>query len=325
MFCSRLILLAALCTVAPASAATWAEQMFDSLKKDFGPVPRGPLLQHTFQITNNTKNVVTVSSVRVSCGCVSAVVVKGSLQPGESTQLIANMDTTRFTGVRAVTIFVQFSQPAFEEVRLVVQSDMRADFAITPGALTFGQVKKGTTPTASVTVTFHGHRDARIHKVKSDTNYVQASVTEVRRTEVEVVYRLTAKLRADTPVGRWFTDVWIESSLPGLNAIRVPVNVEVQPALTVTPPILALGTIKLNQEASGRVILRGSIPFKILSIKGQGDGINVAHDDAVKELHLLTIKGTPAQVGKWNHKLTVVTDLKEDAEVEIVLDADVVP
>lgn len=325
MFRSSLVLLAAVCAVAPVSAATWAEEMFDSLKKDFGPVPRGPMLQHTFKITNNSKNVVTISSIRVSCGCVSAVVAKGQLQPGESTQLIANMDTTRFTGVRAVTVFVQFTQPAFEEVRLIVQSDMRADFTITPGSLTFGQAKKGSAPTASVTVTFHGNRDARITKVKADTNYVEPSVTEVRRNDAEVVYTLTAKMRADTPVGRWFTDVWLETSVAGLSTIRVPLNVEIQPALTVTPSLLALGSIKATQESSGRVIVRGTTPFKILSIKGQGEGVSVAHDDAAKELHILTIKGTPAKAGKWNRKLTVVTDLKEDAEVEIALDADVQP
>ena len=325
MFCSRLILLAAFWAVAPVSAANWAEELFDSLKKDFGPVPRGPLLQHSFQITNRTKNVVTISSVRVSCGCVSAVVVKGTLQPGESTQLIANMDTTRFTGVRAVTIFVQFSQPALEEVRLVVQSDMRADFSITPGVLSFGQAKKGSTPSASVTVTFHGRPDARITKVKADSNYVQPRLTEVRRNELEVVYTLSAKMRADTPVGRWFTDVWLESSLPGLQAIRVPVNVEIQPALTVSPALLPLGSVSVNQEAKGRVIVRGTQPFKILSVKGQGEDLSITYDAVAKELHILTIKAMPAKAGKWSRKLTVVTDLKEDAEVDLMLEADVQP
>ena len=325
MFCSRLILLAAFWAVAPVSAANWAEELFDSLKKDFGPVPRGPLLQHSFKITNHTKNVVTISSVRVSCGCVSAVVVKGTLQPGESTQLIANMDTTRFTGVRAVTIFVQFSQPALEEVRLVVQSDMRADFSITPGALSFGQAKKGSTPSASVTVTFHGRPDARITKVKADSNYVQPSLTELRRNDAEVVYSLSAKMRADTPVGRWFTDVWLESSLPGLQAIRVPVTVEIQPPLTVSPATLQLGSIPAAQEAKARVIVRGTQPFKILSIKGHGDDLRVSYDSAAKELHLLSIQAIPAKAGKWSRKLTVVTDLKEDAEVDLMLEADVQP
>jgi hypothetical protein len=318
------ILLATLVAVTPTFAGTWAEDLFDSLKKDFGPVPRGPLLEHRFTITNNTKNVVTISSIRVSCGCVSAVVLKGQLQPGESTSLVANMDTTRFTGVRAVTVFVQFTQPVLEEVRLTVQSDMRADFTITPGSLNVGQAKKGSAPSASVTVTFHGNRDAKITKIKADSNYVLPTLTETRRDH-EVVYTVSAKMRPDTPVGRWFTDVWLETNVAGLSTIRVPLNVEIQPALTVTPPVLALGSIAANKENGGRVILRGTTPFKILAIKGQENGVRVQHEDVSKELHVLTIQTEFAQPGPVKRKLTVVTDLKEDNEVDIHLEADIQP
>src|SRR5262245_8431126 len=153
----RLVLVAALGLASPAGAATWAEGLFDALSKDFGSVPRGPLLAHDFRVTNNTKSAVTISSVRVSCGCVTALARASTLKPGESTTVYATMDTTRFVGAKVVTIFVQFSQPQFEEVRLLVQANGRTDFLVTPDTLRFGPVKRGTSPTTSTTVTFYGH------------------------------------------------------------------------------------------------------------------------------------------------------------------------
>src|SRR3954468_21697652 len=114
-----------------ASAGTWAQGLFDELSKDFGSVPRGPLLTHHFRVVNRTKQAVNVSSVRVSCGCVTATANKTHLEPGEETTIYATMDSTRFVGAKSVTIFVQFDQPSFDEVRLFVQANGRNDFAVT--------------------------------------------------------------------------------------------------------------------------------------------------------------------------------------------------
>lgn len=320
-----LVLVVSLVTGSFLPAATWAEALFDDLKKDFGSVQRGPALQHHFRVTNNSKNVVTISSVRVSCGCLTVVAQKGQLQPGESTTLHASMDTGRFIGFRAVTVFVQFSTPAFEEVRLVVQANARTDFAISPDSLAFGQVTRGTSGTASVTLTFYGHREAQVLKVKSDTNYVTPSVVETRRLDHEVVFTITAKLREDTPVGKWYTDVWLESSVLGLNQIRVPVTVEVLPALTVTPPLLSLGAVKVGAEGGGKVLVRGATPFKITAIKGAGDGVNVTHDDKEREVHIINIKTLVGTAGKLDRTLTIVTNLKTDNEVQIKLDGAIQP
>src|SRR3954451_24213188 len=108
-----LVLVAALSAAESASASTWAQGLFDETSKDFGSVPRGPLLTHHFRVVNRTKQAVNVSSVRVSCGCVTATAMKTYLAPGEETTIYATMDTTRFTGPKSVTVFVQFDSPSF--------------------------------------------------------------------------------------------------------------------------------------------------------------------------------------------------------------------
>ena len=160
-----LVLLAGLGMAAPASAGSWADALFEELSKDFGSVPRGPTLYHSFQLTNNTESTVHISRVRVSCGCVSASALKDQLAPGESTAIQAQMDTRRFHGVKGVTIFVRFDRPYWEETRLWVQANSRDDISVNPDEIAFGQVKQGSTPQASITVTFLGGTRSRITAV----------------------------------------------------------------------------------------------------------------------------------------------------------------
>lgn len=320
-----LVLVAGLLIAGPLPAATWADAVFDELKKDFGSVPRGPTLTHHFRITNSTKQSLAIASVRVSCGCVTAVAAKGLLSPGESTILTAHMDTTRFIGPRTVTIFVQFSSPAFEEVRLWVQANSRNDFHLTPDTLAFGSVKRGTTPNSSVTLTFHGNREARITRARPESNYVQPVVVETRRLDHEVVYTITTKLRADTPVGKWFTDLWLETNVPGLAQVRVPLTVEVESPLTISPPLLVLGGVKAGSESEKKVIVRGVAPFRIMAVKGTGAEVTVRHDAERREVHVLTIKARPTKEGKLARSLQVVTDLKGDNVIDFRVDGDVLP
>ena len=138
---SSVAMLALLVAGGWVQGASWADAMFEELSKDFGSVPRGPALTHYFRVTNNTAQAVTIGKVRVSCGCTSAVVLKNQLQPGEQTFVQAQMDTTRFVGIKNVTIYVQIISPASEEVRLWVQANGRNDFAVSPDTLQFGVVR----------------------------------------------------------------------------------------------------------------------------------------------------------------------------------------
>ena len=301
-----------------AHAGTWGDSLFDELSKDFGSVPRGPTLTHEFHVTNNTKNVVRISSVRVSCGCVSATALKGTLNPKEETSIVAKMDTTRFTGSKTVTIYVQFDQPNFDEVRLWVQANGRNDFTLTPDTLAFGQVKRGVASTSSVKIKFYGNIDAKILSVKSESNYVQPTITEIKRADSEVEYELKTKLRADTPVGKWYTDVWIKTNIATMEQVRIPLTVEVESPLTVTPSIITLGVIKANEETMRKIIVRGAAPFRITQIKGIDASTLVAFDSKLaREVHVLTIKVKPGMSGKIDKVLRVITDMKTDNEIDV--------
>src|SRR5438093_390889 len=134
-----LVLFAAVWATAPAFAGSSADAMFDALYRDFGSVPRGPMLTHHFRLTNHTSAPVHIAGLRVSCGCVTAVALQSELAPGESTSIHAQMDTHRFVGSKRVTIFVQFDRPRWEEVNLWVQATARDDLTVAPESLALRQ------------------------------------------------------------------------------------------------------------------------------------------------------------------------------------------
>lgn len=321
----NLVLFAGLWVASTAGAATWADALFTELSKDFGSVPRGPTLTHPFRVTNTTRNTITISGIRVSCGCVSTTVGKYVLNPGEETVVTAKMDTTRFTGLKSVTIYVQFSSPTFDEVRLWVQANGRNDFNITPDTLAFGQVKRGASPIATVRVTFYGNGESRILQAKAESNYVVPTFKEVHRHAHEVAYDVSVKLREDTPVGKWYTDMWVKTNILTMPQVRVPLTVEVESPLTVSPSVVLLGAVKVEDESMRRIIVRGIKPFKITTVKGADDMVVVAAPSKEsREVHVLTIRLKPTRSGNVDRLLRVVTDLKDENEIDFRVQAMVV-
>jgi hypothetical protein len=326
MFRFRLVVLVGLLAATPAGAASWADALFDDLSKDFGSVPRGPTLTHLFRLTNNTGSAVHIASLRVSCGCVNATALQADIAPGQTTAVQAQMDTRRFSGSKSVTIYVQFDRPNWEEVRLWVQANGRDDLTVTPEALNLGKVKRGAAPSASTTVTFLGNTGWQILEVQRESNYVQTNLQEIRRQETEVSYQLTASIRNDAPVGKWFTDVWLRTNNPAMPRVRVPLMVEIESPLTVSPTTVVLGQLKPGAESERRVIVRGVKPFKITAVQGTDAELTVKDStEEAKPIHVLTVRLKPSKAGEWNKVLKVVTDLKDEGEIEFEARAQVVP
>jgi hypothetical protein len=321
------VLLAGFLSAAPALAGSWGEGLFDEFSKDFGSVPHGQVLTHPFTIKNTTGQTVTISGVRVSCNlCTSATVLKGQLKPGEETSVSVRMDAGKFIGVKTVYVYVNFSEPQYDEVRLWIQANSRDDVNLTPDTVAFGRVKRGESASKSATITFYGSVPSEITEVQSESNYVQAKVGEARRGGNEVSYDLSVKLRPDTPVGKWYTVVWVKTSNPAMPRVRVPLTVEVEAALTLNSTTLSLGEVKVGETAERKLVVRGATPFKITAVKGTDAVIEVKQDSAdSKEMHVLTVRLKGDKAGKVSRTLKVVTDIKDEGEVEFTAKGQVVP
>jgi hypothetical protein len=325
VFRYTLALLVALSSAGFTSADTWADKMFDELSRDFGSVPRGPTLQHPFRLVNNTGRTVHITGIRVSCGCTQARAMRDTLAPGQETAIVATMDTTRFFGHKSVTIFVTLDQPQWAEVRLWVQANSRDDVSVFPEALNFGRIKRGSAPAEAVKISFYGSPGVQITGVKAESNYIQPSVQVVKNANGERAYQLSARVRADAPVGKWYTDVWVQTNNPSSPRIRVPLTVEIEAALRVSPATVYFGQVKAGQEVERKVIVSGSKAFRITRLDGTDDALQVKESNAdSKAVHVLTVQVRAGKSGELNRTVRVITDLPDNGDIEFQAWAQVV-
>lgn len=297
-----------------------ASEYFSETTKDFGTTPRGPILVHYFKVTNTSQQNVVIGQPRVSCGCTSASVVKNQLAPGESTAVVAQMNTNRITNsnvIKSVTVFVPFLAPQLEEVHLTVQAIARDDLVMSPTALEFGTVKCGQGGSATTQITLYNDANWKITDATSKGVFVKPSIKEVARQANMVTYEISAKLDSECPAGTWATDVWVTTTAAGIEKLRVPVSVSVVQPIVANPTILNLGTVTMGQSVDQKVILQSNQPFTIGSIDDAKGFAIVGDNEVPKPVHVLNLKFTPTKVGTFTDEIVLPTDHKEQEKVSV--------
>jgi hypothetical protein len=326
---NRFVLAAAAALGAAGFAPAGMSDLFPEKSKDFGVTPRGPVLVHYFHVTNTTKSAVTLGQPRVSCGCVSASVLKNQLAPGESTAVLAHMDTRRIQTpytVKAVTVYVPFLSPVYEEVQLRVQAVARDDLQMAPHTLAFGTVAKGKGAKAATKVTLTSDAGWRVTEATSSGGYVKVSYAEESRTGSVVTYAVTATLDPECPAGNWSSQVTLKTTNAGVPSLNIPVTVTVTaPAAGATPDAVAFGEVALGKEVEKKVTLSSSAPFKVLEVKAGDEQVVVTLDSRdAKASHTLTLSATPKAAGGFARNVEIITDSKDIPSVVIPVSAKVV-
>jgi hypothetical protein len=161
--------------------------------------------------------------------------------------------------------------------------------------------------------------------VQRESNYIKTALRELHRDMAEVSYQVTASVRADAPVGKWYTDIWLKTNNPAMPKIRVPLTVEIESALSISPNAVQLGKITPGTEEQRKVIVRAIQPFRITKIQGTDDQLTVRDSTfESKTVHVLTVTLKPKKAGEVDRTLKVRTDLREEGEVEFQAKAHVV-
>jgi len=229
-----------------------AADLFPEKVKDFGVSPRGTILVHYFRFTNTTGQPLQIGQPRVSCGCVSAYILKNQIAPGETTAVIAQMDTRRIptpNTVKSVTVYVPFYSPTSEEVSLRVQTVCRDDLIMSPDTLAFGTVEKGKGAKATTKVTLTSDPSWQVTEAKSSGGYVKVEFKQESRAGSQVTYEVTATLDKECPAGNWTSDVFLTTNNPGIPKLRIPVTVNVTNAAAASATA-AGETVPVNAKVS---------------------------------------------------------------------------
>jgi len=228
-----------------------AADLFPEKVKDFGVSPRGTILVHYFRFTNTTGQAIQLGQPRVSCGCVSAYVLKNQIAAGETTAVVAQMDTRRIPHpytVKSVTVYVPFFSPTHEEVSLRVQTVCRDDLIMSPDTLAFGTVQKGKGAKTTAKVTLTSDPSWQVTAADSTGGYVKVEVKQESRVGSQVTYEVTATLDKECPAGNWTSDVYLTTNKADIPKLRIPVTVTVTNTVATTAE--AGTTIPVNAKVA---------------------------------------------------------------------------
>ncbi|OWK47497.1 DUF1573 domain-containing protein [Fimbriiglobus ruber] len=323
------VLLAGLVVFASVGGArAGAEQYFSETSKDFGTTPRGPILIHYFTVKNTSQQTLNLGPARVSCGCVTPTVMKSQLAPGETTAVVAHMDSRRIPQanvLKTVIVYVPVQNSGtgiFEEVQLRVSAIARDDLVMSPETFAFGTVRKGQGGKSTTKITFYSDPNWKISDVMSTGVYVKAEAKPVAHQGSEAVYEITATLDPKCPVGNWTADIWLKSTAPGIERLRIPVTVNVVAPIVANPEAVKFGDVKVGETADQKVILQGNQAFKILKIKGAKDDLEVkAVGEGSRPVHILKLALKASESGDVTESIEVETDHPDQPTVVIPVTA----
>ena len=312
-------LVALLSTTDYAAAQTaWANKMFgNSSTHDFGTVARGAQLKHTFTMTNIYKVPLQITNIGVECGCVTATPTTKILQPNETAQLHINMDAARFSGPKTVKVHVTVGPEFVSTATLTVSAVARQDVVFNPGEIDFGPVAKGQTPTKFIDVEHAGNAAWKVSEiVKSGAAPFDLKVEQLPQKVsgfVTVGYRIFATLKPNAAPGAFKQEIILKTNDPQAPVITFHIAGAVRASLNVAPNPVNLGSLKVGEEQSTKIVVSGSRPFRIVAIDGLGDGVTIPLSDRTAATHILDLRVQPRVAGGLRKQITVRTDLDNEA------------
>jgi hypothetical protein len=305
--------------------APWANRLFEKEKteitKDFANVPRGTQLHHVFKLRNIYAVPLEITA-RSGCGCVAVQQASQTVQPQQEGGIEIIMDARRFTGPKKVEIHVTVAAPNFySATTLQLLANSRADVVLNPGQVSLGVVAQGQKSSPQVIdVEYAGALDWRVTEMVKPGAPLDVSYQELYRKPGQVGYRVSVAVKPDAPAGAIKQELYLKTNDPESPLVPILVEGNVQATLSVAPNPVPLGTVKLGQTITKTVVVRGSKPFRVLSVEGDGDGLITELPAASKEVQFIRVKYQPAKSGELHRQLKIKTDLAEEPALTLKVD-----
>ncbi len=145
---------------------------------DFGEVPQGETVRHTFSFSNRGDEPLNIEKVKSSCGCTAALLSAKTLAPGESGELQANFDSTRFRGAVTKTISLYSNDPTQPVTQLKVKGVVRETLSVVPNRINLGAVTTGKTAVAQATLKNQSDGDLRLENVQTSSPDLVVKLSE---------------------------------------------------------------------------------------------------------------------------------------------------
>lgn len=184
---------------------------------DFGRVPQGVPVEHTFALTNTGGAPLTIIAVQPGCDCTAALDGPSDLPAGAAVALVVRCDTSRGAGPQRRTVTVFSNDPEQRALLLALTGNVALEAAAEPARVYLGPLPPGTTAPRRVTLRA-GSDAVRFFAASGGAPWVQARLVEANGGRA-----LELATAPDAPPGPFTTVVRVQTTNPARPAIEVPV------------------------------------------------------------------------------------------------------
>lgn len=316
----------ALCVSASSvSAQSWADQLVEPKKIDFGVIATGSESVREIKITNSTPNIVHISGTAPGCQCVMpGAPSQNLLQPGEVATIEVRMNTRSFKQQRDTYLTITFDAPQLTTVRVPVSAYIRTDVVFTPGKIDFGSKDVGAGGEVTCKIAYAGRPDWKILDVKYTNKNLNAVLKEIARNPSAGTadFELTMTLSPDASVGRIREIVTIVTD--DATSPNVPLIVEgvVQSDIRVATESVSLGALKPGEMKTVPVVVTGSKPFAVAGVdcEKMPGCFSAKLVDEAKKQQIIKLEFTAPNdpPGKFTNELVIsIKDRKETYKCKV--------
>ncbi len=284
---------------------------------DFGEVNQGVRDKKTIKIRNTGDEVLTISDIKVTCGCVQATMAQKSIPPGESRDLVLTLSTYRAYGRIRKHCYI-YSNAAGRKGPLIltIDGDVKADWWIDNRQIQFGRLPAGEAHQQQFRILSRQKRPLDIVSITSRNPNVDIAYKRISRDAVvRPVYLVTITLKETLPPGPFADAIAVRVRGRKTPMQTVMVYARMEGSVRVKPLKVFMGRIYFDQV--GRKVVRFSLDegYSIIEAKGSRASIKT---------EILEVPGETA----WDIEIYVTgrkSEMNMDEYLEITTDHPIQP
>ncbi len=229
--------------------------VFETPVYDFGKVKAGELVKFTYAFTNTGTEVLEVTHVQPSCGCTAAGEFTRKVEPGGTGSIPIQFNSANFNGQVFKTVTVNCNDKAQPSVVLQLKGTIWKPIEYIPQYAVLNIPPDA--PEASTTVRITNHTDELITLSPPEISNPAFTATLTTNTPGKE-YQLLVKGVGPFSTGTIQGQINLRTSSTGTPLLAIPFWANIQPAIMVLPPQVALPPAPLSAATTPSLTIQNN-------------------------------------------------------------------
>lgn len=228
---------------------------------EFGDSTPDQVITHTFVLRNAGADAVRILSVRSGCGCTTTTLSTNQVAPSQSAELLTHLDLKGRKGVQRKPIYVETDAPAGASLRLEMAGMVHPAIDLRPDGVHFGTLARDGVAERDVQMVARSNVTFHVKAVRSSSPGFSADAAAGDGKTCKVTIRSLGPRSAGTR----YATVQVETDLPEMPLVSIPVTVFVASDIVAAPAVLVLVQGATNETRTYYVGLStpSGKPFKV--------------------------------------------------------------